>query len=95
MTLRADELSVVDRLQGFKRRAVLRWRLAPVDWLQNETGCISTVGRIRVESDVPIRRMSLENGWESRHYLEKSTIPVLEVEIDQAPAVLTTTITLS
>jgi len=95
VTLRADGLSVLDQVQGFKRKAVLRWRLAPGNWSQNETGCASAIGRIRVESSVPIRRMSLESGWESRHYLEKSAVPVLEVEIDQSPAVLTTTVMLS
>ena len=93
VTLRAETLSVLDEARGFKRKAVLRWRLAPGNWSQNETGCISSMGRIRVESSVPIRRMSLESGWESRHYLEKSAVPVLEVEIDQSPAVLTTTVT--
>ena len=93
VTLRAETLSVLDEARGFKRKAVLRWRLAPGNWSQNETGCTSSMGRIRVESSVPIRRMSLESGWESRHYLEKSAVPVLEVEIDQSPAVLTTTVT--
>jgi hypothetical protein len=95
VTLGPGSLSVLDQVQGFKRMAVLRWRLAPGNWSQNETGCASALGRIRVESSVPIRRMSLESGWESRHYLEKSAVPVLEVEIDQSPAVLTTTVTLS
>jgi hypothetical protein len=95
VTLRGNEVSVLDQVQGFKRKAVLRWRLAPGNWSQNSTGCASAMGHIKVESSVPIRRMSLESGWESRHYLEKSTIPVLEVEIAQAPAVLTTTVTLS
>jgi hypothetical protein len=93
--LRADALSVLDQVQGFKQNAVLRWRLAPGNWSQNETGCASAMGRIRVESSVPIRRISLESGWESLHYLEKSAVPVLEVEVGQSPAVLTTTVTLS
>ncbi len=93
VTLKADTLSVLDQVHGFKCKAVLRWRLAPGNWSQNETGCTSSMGRIRVESSVPIRRMNLETGWESRHYLEKSAVPVLEVEIDESPAVLTTTIT--
>ncbi len=93
--LRADALSVRDNVQGFKRKAVLRWRLAPGDWSLNGVSCTSAMGRIRVESSVPIRRVSLENGWESRHYLGKSALPVLEVEIGQSPAVLTTTVTLS
>jgi hypothetical protein len=95
VTLKGRELSVLDCVQGFKRKAVLRWRLAPGNWSLNETGCASDVCRIRVESNVSIRRMSLECGWESRHYLEKATVPVLEVEINQSPAALTTTITLS
>jgi hypothetical protein len=95
VTLGADALTVLDQVQGFKREAVLRWRLAPGNWSLNETGCTSTIARIRVESSVPIRRMSLESGWESRHYLEKSAVPVLEVEVAKSPAVLTTTITLS
>ena len=95
VTLKADALSVLDQVQGFKRKAVLRWRLAPGKWSQNATGCASTMVRISVESSVPIRRMSLGSGWESRHYLEKSPLPVLEVEIGQSPASLTTIVTLS
>lgn len=95
VTLRKDALSVLDEVQGFQRKAVLRWRLAPGDWRRDETGCASDMGRIRVESSAPVRRMSLETGWESRHYLEKSPVPVLEVEIDQSPAVLRTIVTLS
>jgi hypothetical protein len=93
VTLTADTLSVLDRVQGFKRKAVLRWRLAPGEWRQTETGCVSDMAEIRVDSSVPVRRMTLETGWESRHYLEKSAIPVLELEIDQSPAVLGTTVT--
>jgi hypothetical protein len=95
VTLGEDVLSVRDHVQGFKRAAVLRWRLAPGNWSQNETGCASTLARLQVDSSVPIRRMSLESGWESRHYLEKSAVPVLEVGVAQSPAVLTTTISLS
>lgn len=95
VTLRSNAVSVMDQAQGFKRKAVLRWRLAPGNWSQNATGCASAMGQIIVQSSVPIRRMSLESGWESRHYLEKSKVPVLEVEIGQSPAVLTTTIKMS
>ena len=94
VNLRADALSVIDQVQGFKRKAVLRWRLAPGNWSENETGFNSELCCIRVESSVPICRMGLESGWESRHYLEKSGVPVLEVEINQSPAVVTTTVTL-
>jgi hypothetical protein len=94
VTMKTDVLSVMDEVRGFKQKAVLRWRLAPGNWTQNEAGCASSMGQIRVESSAPIRRISLESGWESLHYLEKSAVPILEVEIDQSPAVLTTTATL-
>jgi hypothetical protein len=94
LTLKADALCVLDEVNGFSRNAVLRWRLSPGDWSLNETGCASDNGRICVESSVPIRRMSLESSWESRHYLEKSRVPVLEVEVDRSPAILRTTVRL-
>jgi len=87
-------LSVSDEVWGFKAGAVLRWRLAPGNWIQKQNGWESSLGKIHVESSVPIRRNQIETGWESRHYLERSLLPVLEVEIDQSPATLTTTITL-
>jgi len=93
--LRTDTLTVRDEVQGFRDRAVLRWHLAPANWTQNEAGCASSMGRIVVESSVGIRRLSLKEGWESRHYLEKSEAPVLEVEVGRSPAVLVTTVTLS
>lgn len=93
--LKADELSVRDEVKGFKQKAVLRWHLAPGNWTKNDSGCASALGRISVESSAPVRRLSLSSGWESRHYLEKSAVPVLEVEIDQSPAVLTTTFVFS
>lgn len=91
VTLTDDTLSVRDEIRRFKRKAVMRWHLAPANWTKDERGCASTMARIIVESSTPIRRLSLESGWESRHYLEKSSVPVLEVEINQSPAVLTTT----
>ena len=39
-------------------------------------------------SEAPVRIEIIE-GWESRYYMEKSTVPVLEVELDRA-AVITT-----
>jgi hypothetical protein len=94
VTLSEEAVSVLDQVQGFKRKAVLRWRLAPGNWVQTETGCVSDMARIQVESSVPIHRITLASSWESRHYLEKCAVPVFEVEVDQSPALLTTTVTL-
>jgi hypothetical protein len=92
-------LVVVDQVQGFAHRAVLRWRLAPGDWqlepitdtnnshgwqVKNESG-----HQIILRSSVPVTRCCLEQGWESLHYLEKEPVPVLELEITQPGTLIT------
>ena len=87
-------LRVKDSLEGFSSSAILRWRLAPGDWAL-EQGADDTSGSrwqvgnslgqvLEVSGSVPIVRCELVSGWESRHYLEKTPVPVLEVEIDQS-----------
>ena len=44
---------------------------------------------LTVSTNVPITRFELVEGWESRHYLEKSPVPVLEIEIQQAGTLTT------
>lgn len=75
-----DHLIVTDDLSGFKRQAALRWRLTPGNWLLE--GNAVSVGRCRltVRSEVPLS-LALVQGWESRHYLEKTCLPVLEATI--------------
>ena len=85
VSLSAAGLRVEDQVAGFARRAVLRWRLAPGDWtLEGATvrqrGAATT---LRVTASVPIARMELTQGWESRYYLQREAVPVLEVEITQ------------
>jgi hypothetical protein len=96
--VRLDEgrLQVVDQVQGFATKAVLRWRLQPGDWrlepspqgLRLVHGSEAVV-TLFVSATVPVLRCELVQGWESRHYLEKTPVPVLEVEVQQ-PCTLTT-----
>jgi hypothetical protein len=44
---------------------------------------------IGVSSTVPVLRGELVQGWESRHYLEKTPVPVLEVEVKQSGTLTT------
>ena len=76
-----DRLRVSDTVTGFRQRAVLRWRLAPLAWqLRGHT--LEAPGlRLSVSADVPIVRLSLTDGAESLHYLESRAVPVLEIEI--------------
>lgn len=44
---------------------------------------------LAVQTTIPIVRCEIVQGWESRHYLEKTPVPVLEIEVRQ-PGTLTT-----
>lgn len=79
--LSAAGLRVEDRVTGFARRAVLRWRLAPGDWRLEGTTVRRGDVTLSVTASVPIARMELVQGWESRYYLQREAVPVLEVEI--------------
>ncbi len=82
-------LWVEDRIGGFRRCAVLRWRLSPGAWRLD--GDRVTDGRhaLCVTASMSIVRIELVEGWESRYYLQKTPLPVLEVEVDQPGSIHT------
>jgi hypothetical protein len=98
--LTGQSVRVVDHVAGFSIKAVLRWRLVPGPWalsrLSPRTVRASQAGAdgmvVEVKSSVPFRRAEIVEGWESRYYSERTSLPVLEVEVPEA-AVLTTGVT--
>ncbi len=91
VTLSERQLDVVDDVSGFNSQAVLRWRLIPGEWVLD--GNILRLGSIvlAVTADVPIARLALIVGQESRHYLQRTDVPVLEIEV-HIPARISTVI---
>lgn len=87
--LSANALQVVDQVDGFKHKAVLRWRLEPGQWRIEGSSLSNGEHALEVRATMPIVRSELLQGWESRYYLEKKQVPVLEIEVHQ-PGVLTT-----
>ncbi len=87
--LHDDSLVVNDQVDGFQHKAVLRWRLEPGQWLIEGNALINGEHVIQVHASVPIVRFELVGGWESRYYLEKNQVPVLEVEIHQPGSFIT------
>lgn len=85
---------VVDEVSGFVDKAVLRWRIAPAEggWHCADGVWSDAHLRIAVRSSAPVARFECVEGWESRHYDQKSPLPVLEVEVS-AETTLTTEIT--
>jgi hypothetical protein len=84
ISLGTTSLSVSDKVSGFKHKAILRWRLQPGEWVINGTSVTNGKHQLTLTSSVPIARIELTQGWESRYYLQKTTLPVLEVELQQA-----------
>lgn len=78
-----ESLRVADAVTGFAQSATLRWRLHPGDWTLEGTTVTDGRHRLRVSADVPIAAARLVAGEESRHYLQKTPLPVLEIVIAQ------------
>jgi Heparinase II/III-like protein/Heparinase II/III N-terminus len=74
-------LVVEDRVQKVRSRAVLRWRLAPAEWVQVGASVRSARCTITVTADVPIVRAEVTEGWESQYYLGRRSLRVFEVEV--------------
>lgn len=85
-------VKVTDQVKGFGSKAVLRWRLKPGDWKVDITAQrIQLEGfSLAITSAVAVKRFDLVEGWESRYYLKKVPVPVLEIEIDQPGELITT-----
>lgn len=82
-------LKVIDKVEGFTSKAVLRWRLEPGHWRIEGSSLFNGDHMLTVESSVPVVRFELVTGWESRYYLDKEPIPVLEVEVHQPGSLIT------
>ena len=81
--LAEDAMRVEDEVGGFRERAVLRWRLSPGAWRACEGGVTDGRDMLRVAASMPVRALRIVDGYRSRHYLQKETVPVLEVEVAQ------------
>ena len=87
-----SSLRVADKINGFRERAVLRWRLKPGQWVVDQQAQVLKLEgfTLSVTANVPVVRFELVDGWESRYYLQRTPLPVLEIELDQ-PAELVST----
>ena len=85
-----NSLLVHDDFAGFEQKAVLRWRLSPDAWVIDGHATSNGKQRLEIRTDLPIRRFEIVEGWESRYYLQKASLPVLEVEVQRAGEITTT-----
>lgn len=84
-----DFLTVADTLSGFETKAVLRWRLSPGDWVISGNECRLRDGSIRLRVSPNVAEIKLSQGLESRYYLQKTALPVLEITLLTPGTVIT------
>ena len=86
-------LSISDEVQGFREKAVIRWRLPDtkcnMELIENGVKVMNGLGVVVVTSNTPIIRANIVQGWVSMFYMKKQAIPVLEVEISGAGTITT------
>ena len=79
---------VTDTCSGWTTKQFCAGDLAGLG--QEGASLIGPMATLQVYSDQPLTRIELGSGWESQHYGEKSSLPVLEICVGQAPVTLTT-----
>jgi len=94
VTLDRTIIRVIDEVNFFNNKAVLRWRLAPDLWQLEDTVCSSCLAELRIITDAPLRRLEIVTGWESLYYQQKNELQVLEIEVPPGLWTITTEITL-
>ena len=94
MDASGNRSTITDTCSGFQHQALLRWRLCPGEWRLDGCSLSSSLATLQIHCNQPITCLELVSGWESRHYGAKTPLPVLEVSVAQAPAVINTIITL-
>ena len=89
LSLTDKALVVEDTVSGFNNGVILRWRLSSGAWQLHEKVLTDGKHTIKVNANVPIVRIALIKGRESRYYYQETTIPVLEIEVEQAGSIIT------
>jgi hypothetical protein len=87
--LKPKYLTITDKLSGFRDKAIIRFRLAPANWQLTGNSLTSELCTITFSADIPIKRIKLVTGFESRYYYQESEIPVLELEVDESGTLTT------
>lgn len=85
------QLTVTDFVAGFNKHAVVRWHLKASDWKIIDNKVSNGQWHLAISGDVPITHIKLVEGWQSRYYLKKQPVSVMEITIEQ-PGTITTVV---
>lgn len=90
VTLVENSLIITDKLRGVRGHARLRWRLPQLEWEITDQEVYTESLRIRVTCDKSLKVFRLAEGFESRYYGKRTSIPVLEATVDKDAEIITT-----
>ena len=94
IAIEANEWNISDEVSGFHEKAILRWRLADINWTISDYKLISNLAEIKIEKNQLISRFEIVKGFVSKRYNQIKRIPVLEIEVNQSPFIFKTNIKL-
>ena len=81
---------VVDTVDNFKDQAILRWRLSSDQYVINKNCIIIPDGKITINQiDCNIKKIEINDAWNSNYYGEKKLIKVIEVTINKSGSIET------
>ncbi len=87
--LSLSSMKVTDTIKGSFEKAVLRWRLQPGKWILRDDQVNNDKIHLKIMTDSNPTRLEILEGWESRYYLQKTHLPVIEIEVDQPGKIVT------
>jgi hypothetical protein len=90
--LQDNKLICNDEIDGNFNAAILRWRLAPLDWKLEGNSVLANQFKLEIISENAHSRIILTDSWESKFYQHKSKIPEVQLHI-MAPTTIKTVVT--
>lgn len=84
-----NKLMVIDEISGFDKQATLRWHLPQGNWQVSPSSIANKEWQLAFDANVEIKDIRLVEGWQSRYYLKKQPVSVVEVTIEH-PGIITT-----
>tara|TARA_R110000868_G_scaffold65871_8_gene196790 strand:- start:2150 stop:3973 length:1824 start_codon:yes stop_codon:yes gene_type:complete len=85
-----NQLIIKDTISGQFEQACLRWRLADLAWQVQGQSLLTEHIQLSIVSSQDLIDFTLAQGFESRYYGQKTSIPVLEMLLDKSAQITTT-----
>ena len=85
-----NKIVIKDTIKGFKEIAILRWRLPDISMTLEGFKLTAARFFIEVKSHKAIENIALNDGFESRYYMNLSKVKILEIKISKSSVIETT-----